>query len=158
MYESSLKGEGLRIGVVVARFNQPITEKLLEGAVGCLMAQGVAEKDLQIAWVPGAFELPIVAQTMIDSGKVDAVVALGCVIRGETTHYDYVCNEAARGIAKVGLETGVPVIFGVITTENVPQAYDRVGGRHGHKGVDAAEAALEMVNLLKQLRPTAVTV
>ncbi len=146
-----LDGSGLKIAVVVSRFNGFITEKLLEGAVGGLIEKGVSERDVKVCWVPGAFELPLIAQKLAESGQYDAVITLGCVIRGETTHYDYVCNESARGIANVSLATGVPVIFGVVTTENVQQAFDRVGGAHGHKGIDAAMAAIEMANLLKQL-------
>jgi 6,7-dimethyl-8-ribityllumazine synthase len=149
--EGSAIGTGLRIAIVVSRFNQFITEQLLSGALGTLKGHGVREEDMTVAWVPGAFELPLVAEKLIHSHQVDAVVALGCVIRGSTTHYDYVCNEAAKGIASVSQRTGVPVIFGVLTTETIEQAIERSGTKSGNKGADAAMAAIETANLLKSL-------
>jgi 6,7-dimethyl-8-ribityllumazine synthase len=149
--EGQLNGQGLRIGICVSKFNGFITESLLKGALGTLKQLGVSDEAITVAWVPGAFELPMVAKKLAESGQVDAVIALGCVIRGATTHYDYVCNETAKGIASVGLQTGVPTIFGVITTENIEQAIERAGTKAGNKGCDAASAAVEMVNLLRSI-------
>lgn len=151
-FEGKLIGTGLKIGVVVSRFNDVITEKLLAGALGTLKSHDVAEQDVTVAWVPGAFELPLVATKMALSGQFDAVITLGCVIRGATTHYDYVCNEAAKGIARASEKSGLPVIFGVVTTENLEQAFERAGSKAGNKGCDAALAAIEMSSLLKQMR------
>lgn len=151
-FEGKLIGTGLKIGIVVARFNETITRNLLEGAMGALKAHDVAENDIVTAWVPGAFELPLVASKMAMSGQFDAIVALGCVIRGSTTHYDYVCNEAAKGISQASQKSGLPVIFGVVTTETIEQAIERSGTKAGNKGVDAAMAAIEMANLLKALK------
>lgn len=156
-YEGKLVGTGLKIGVVVSRFNDVITEKLLQGALGALNSHDVAEQDIAVAWVPGAFELPLVATKMALSGQFDAVITLGCVIRGATTHYDYVCNEAAKGIAKAAEKSGIPVIFGVVTTETIEQAIERAGCKAGNKGVDAAMAAIETANLLKRLKAENVT-
>jgi 6,7-dimethyl-8-ribityllumazine synthase len=150
--EGNLVGTGLRVGIVVSRFNDFITEKLLAGAEGALKSHGVSENDITVAWVPGAFELPLVATKMAMSGQFDAVVTLGCVIRGATTHYDYVCNEAAKGIAKASEKSGLPVIFGVLTTETIEQAIERAGTKAGNKGIDAAMAAIETANLLKQMK------
>jgi 6,7-dimethyl-8-ribityllumazine synthase len=147
--EGSLEGSGLRIGVAVARFNDLITKALLEGALSSLRRFGVREEDITIAWTPGAFELPLLASRFAQSGQVDAIISLGCVIRGATSHYDYVCGQAAAGLSKVGLDSGLPVIFGVLTTETLEQALDRAGGKVGNKGADAAAAAVEMANLLK---------
>jgi len=144
-------GVGKRIGVVVARFNEMITSKLAEGAKAGLAAHGVAEDAVDIAWVPGAFEIPLVAQRMAASGRYDAIVCLGAVIRGDTTHFELVANEAARGIADVARETGVPVIFEVLATDTLAQAESRAGGAHGNKGWEAAESALEMAWLLDRL-------
>ncbi len=152
VYEGKLIGTGLKIGVVVSRFNDVITEKLLQGALGALASHDVAEADIAVAWVPGAFELPLVATKMALSGQFDAVITLGCVIRGATTHYDYVCNEAAKGVAKAAEKSGIPVIFGVVTTETIEQAIERSGCKAGNKGVDAALAAIETANLLKRLK------
>lgn len=152
VFEGKLIGTGLKVGIVVSRFNDVITEKLLSGAIGALTAHDVADADITVAWVPGAFELPLVASKLALSGQFDAVITLGCVIRGATTHYDYVCNEAAKGIASAAQKSGIPVIFGVITTENIEQAVERAGCKAGNKGVDAAMAALETVNLLKRLK------
>ena len=143
--------EGLRVGIVASRFNEIITNKLLGGAVDGLVRHGVEETNITTAWVPGAFEIPITAQKMAVSGKFDAVICVGAVIRGATTHYDYVCNEVSKGIAQVGLQTGVPVLFGIVTTENIEQAISRAGSKSGNKGYDCALSAIEMVNLLEQL-------
>lgn len=143
--------EGMKVGIVAARFNEIIVNKLLGGAVDGLVRHGVAEDNITAAWVPGAFEIPIVAQKMAQSGKYDAVICVGAVIRGDTTHYDYVCNEVSKGVAQVGLNTGVPTLFGVITTENIEQAIARAGSKAGNKGYDCALSAIEMVNLIKMM-------
>lgn len=143
--------EGMKVGIVASRFNEIIVNKLLGGAVDGLVRHGVDEKDITAAWVPGAFEIPIVAQKMAQSGKYDAVICVGAVIRGDTSHYDYVCNEVSKGVAQVGLQTGVPVLFGIVTTENIEQAIARAGSKAGNKGYDCALSAIEMVNLLKQI-------
>ncbi|UXU55868.1 6,7-dimethyl-8-ribityllumazine synthase [Staphylococcus agnetis] len=150
-FEGQLIGEGLKIGIVVSRFNDFITSRLVEGANDALIRHQVNEADVDIAYVPGAFELPIVAKKMAQSGKYDAIITLGCVIRGATTHYDYVCNEAAKGIAKASDDSGIPVIFGVVTTENIEQAIERAGTKAGNKGAEVAVGAIEMANLLKAL-------
>lgn len=152
VFEGKLIGTGLKIGVVVSRFNDVITEKLLQGAIGALTAHDVADADISVAWVPGAFELPLIASKMAMSGQFDAVITLGCVIRGATTHYDYVCNEAAKGIAAASQKSGIPVIFGVVTTETIEQAIERSGCKAGNKGIDAAMAAIETAALLKRLK------
>ncbi|PQV64866.1 6,7-dimethyl-8-ribityllumazine synthase [Abditibacterium utsteinense] len=144
-------GSPQKIGIVVSRFNELITEKLLEGAVSTFKRAGGHEDKLEIARVPGAFELPIVAQKMAQSGQFAAIICLGCVIRGATTHYDYVCNQTASGIMNVGLSTGIPTIFGVVTTENLEQAFERAGSKSGNKGADAMQAALETADLLARL-------
>ena len=146
-----LDGKGLRIGIVVSRFNDFIVERLLAGALDGLVRHGVADKDITIARVPGSLEIPVAAQKMARSKKFDAVLCLGCVIRGETIHYEQVCSEVARGVARSALDSGVPVIFGVLTTENLQQAIERAGAKGGNRGWDAAEAAIEMVSLLKGL-------
>jgi 6,7-dimethyl-8-ribityllumazine synthase len=146
-----LDGKGLRIGIVVSRFNDLVVERLLAGAMDALVRHGVADKDITIARVPGSLEIPVAAQKMARSKRHDAVLCLGCVIRGETSHYDQVCSEVARGVARAGLDSGVPVIFGVLTTENLQQAIERAGAKGGNRGWDAAEAAIEMVSLLKGL-------
>jgi 6,7-dimethyl-8-ribityllumazine synthase len=156
-FEGKLIGTGLKIGIVVSRFNDVITEKLLQGALGALKSHDVAESDIAVAWVPGAFELPLVATKMALSGQFDAVITLGCVIRGATTHYDYVCNEAAKGVAKAAEKSGLPVIFGVLTTETIEQAVERSGCKAGNKGVDAALAAIETANLLASLKAEKVS-
>jgi 6,7-dimethyl-8-ribityllumazine synthase len=150
--EGSLDGAGLRIAVLLSRFNEPIGDRLLEGAVAALGRRGVRARDLLVVKVPGAFELPVVARRLARSGRHDAIVCLGAVVRGETPHFDYVAGEASRGIARVSYETGVPVLFGVLTADCVEQALDRAGGRHGNKGVEAAEGAIEMARLLRALR------
>lgn len=147
--EAQLIGSGLKVGIVVGRFNEFITSKLLGGALDGLKRHGVNENDVDIAWVPGAFELPLIAKKLVNTGKYDAVIGLGTVIRGATSHYDYVCNEAAKGMASVSLETGVPVIFGLLTTENIEQAIERAGTKSGNKGYEAAVSAIEMANLGK---------
>ncbi|WP_297967164.1 6,7-dimethyl-8-ribityllumazine synthase [uncultured Anaerovibrio sp.] len=150
-----LKGKfnasGLRFGIVVARFNEFITSKLLGGALDVLERHDVDEEDITVAWVPGAYELPLVSKKMAETGKYDAIIALGTVIRGSTTHYDYVCNEAAKGIAQASMSTGVPITFSVVTTENIEQAIERAGTKAGNKGADGAMTAIEMANLLKQI-------
>ncbi|MFJ7639905.1 6,7-dimethyl-8-ribityllumazine synthase [Peribacillus sp. NPDC097264] len=147
--EAQLIGSGLKVGIVVGRFNEFITSKLLGGALDGLKRHGVDEDDVDIAWVPGAFELPLIAKKLVNTGKYDAVIGLGTVIRGSTSHYDYVCNEAAKGMASVALDTGVPVIFGLLTTENIEQAIERAGTKSGNKGYEAAVSAIEMANLGK---------
>ena len=141
--------QGMKVAVVASRFNSFIVEKLLEGAVDGLVRHGVEEKNIDAAWVPGAFELPLLAQRMAESGRYDAVICVGAVIRGSTSHYELVVNETAKGIAQVGMKTGVPVLFGVITTENIEQAIERSGSKAGNKGYDCALGAIEMVNLLR---------
>lgn len=147
VFEGHLVSEGLKYGIVVGRFNEFITSKLLGGALDALKRHGVKDEEVSVAWVPGAFEIPFTAQKMAESGKYDAVITLGTVIRGSTSHYDYVCNEVAKGVAAIGLKTGVPTIFGVVTTENIEQAIERAGTKAGNKGWDAAMAAIEMANL-----------
>ena len=149
--EGKVVAQGMKVGIVASRFNSFIVQKLLDGAVDGLVRHGVAEEDITAAWVPGAFEIPIVAKQMAESGKYDAVICLGAVIRGSTSHYELVCSEVAKGVAQVGLQTGVPVLFGVITTENIEQAIERAGSKAGNKGYDCALSAIEMVNLRKQL-------
>jgi 6,7-dimethyl-8-ribityllumazine synthase len=149
--EGSTDGTGLRVCVVVARWNEFVTRKLLEGAVSTLRERGLAEQDVTVAWVPGAFEVPTAAKWAAGSGKFDAVICLGAVIRGETAHFEYVAGGAAEGIAAVSRETGVPVMFGVLTVDSVDQALARAGGKDGHKGSESALAAIEMVNLRRML-------
>ncbi|MEK4386139.1 6,7-dimethyl-8-ribityllumazine synthase [Solibacillus sp. FSL W7-1464] len=149
IFEAQLVGTDLKIGIVVGRFNEFINDKLLSGALDGLKRHGVEEANIDTAWVPGAFEVPFVAKKMAETNNYDAVIGLGTVIRGSTTHYDYVCNEAAKGIAKAGLDTGVPVIFGIVTTENIEQAIERAGTKAGNKGYDSAMSAIEMANLNK---------
>ena len=149
--EGKVVAEGIKIGIVAARFNEFIVSKLVGGAEDALVRQGVNDDDIELAWVPGAYELPIVAKKMAESGKYDAVICLGAVIKGATTHYDLVCAETSKGIATVGLQTGVPTLFGVITTDNIEQAIERAGTKAGNKGYDVACSAIEMVNLLKTI-------
>ncbi|MDY0405179.1 6,7-dimethyl-8-ribityllumazine synthase [Virgibacillus sp. 179-BFC.A HS] len=146
-----LNGEGMKIGIVVARFNEFITSKLLAGAKDSLIRHGVQEDDITATWVPGAFEIPLLAQKMAESGRYDGLIALGCVIRGATSHYDYVCNEASKGIANVSLNSGIPVMFGLLTTETIEQAIERAGTKAGNKGAECAQDVLEMIDLTKQL-------
>ena len=149
--EGKLVAKEVRVGIVAARFNEFITSKLLDGALDGLKRHDVREDDIHVAWVPGAFEIPLIASKMAKSGKYDAVICLGAVIRGATSHYDYVCNEVSKGIAAVSLESGIPVMFGVLTTENIEQAIERAGTKSGNKGYDCAVGAIEMVNLIHQL-------
>ena len=151
MIEGYISGRGLKFGIVAARFNEFIVSKLVGGALDTLHRHETADSDIDVAWVPGAFEIPLAAKKMAESGKYDAVLCLGAVIRGSTTHYDYVCNEVSKGVAQVGLQTGVPTIFGVVTTENIEQAIERAGTKAGNKGADAAMAAMEMASLLGKL-------
>ena len=152
-YEGKLIGEGLRFGVVAARFNEFITSKLLDGTKDALVRHGVREHDVEVAWVPGAFEIPMVAKQMAISHRYSAVICVGAVIRGATPHFDYVAAEVAKGIAHVSLDTGVPIMFGVITADNIEQAIERAGTKVGNKGFDAAVGAIEMVNLLREIPP-----
>ena len=149
--EGKLTAQGLKFGIVVSRFNEFINAKLLGGAMDALIRHGAADDDIEVVWVPGAYEIPLIAQKMANSKKYDAIICLGTVIRGSTTHYDYVCNEVAKGVAHVGLNTGVPTMFGVVTTENIEQAIERAGTKAGNKGFDAAVGAIEMANLLKEI-------
>ena len=150
-FEGKLVSKEIKIGIVAARFNEFITAKLLEGAMDGLLRHNMDEKDIHVAWVPGAFEIPLIASKMAKSRKYDAVICLGAVIRGSTSHYDYVCSEVSKGIASVSLESGVPVMFGVLTTENIEQAIERAGTKAGNKGFDCAVGALEMVNLIREM-------
>ncbi len=150
-YEGNLVSGKIKIGIVAGRFNELITSKLLEGALDGLQRHGVTDDDIEIAWVPGAFEIPLIASKMAKCGKYDAVICLGAVIRGATTHYDYVCSEVSKGIAQVALHTDIPVMFGVLTTENIEQAMERAGSKGGNKGFDCAESAIEMVNLIRAI-------
>lgn len=151
IYEGKLVAEGIKIGIVAGRFNEFITSRLISGAIDGLKRHGVNDSDISLCWVPGSFEIPMVAKKMAESGNFDAVICLGAVIRGATTHYDYVCAEVSKGIANVGLKTGVPIIFGVITTENIEQAIERAGTKSGNKGYDCALSAIEMVNLFREI-------
>lgn len=150
-FEGKLVADGIKIGIVAARFNEFIVSKLVSGARDALLRHDVKEEDIDLAWVPGAFEIPLIAKKMADSGKYDAVICLGAVIRGATSHYDLVCSESAKGIAHASLESGVPVLFGIVTTDNIEQAIERAGTKAGNKGYDSALAAIEMVNLVKQV-------
>ena len=149
--EGNVMGNGIRVGIVAARFNEFIVSKLIGGAEDALVRHGVNTDDVELAWVPGAFEIPVVAQKMAQSGKYDAVLCLGAVIKGSTSHYDYVCAEVSKGIAAVSLNTGMPVLFGVLTTDNIGQGIERAGTKAGNKGYDVACAAIEMVNLMKNM-------
>lgn len=150
-YEGKLVSKGIKVGIVAARFNEFITSKLLGGAVDGLLRHEVKEEDIHVAWVPGAFEIPLIASKMAKSGKYDAVICLGAVIRGSTSHYDYVCSEVSKGIASVSLASDIPVMFGVLTTENIEQAIERAGTKAGNKGYDCALGAIEMVNLIRKI-------
>lgn len=149
--EGSLQGTGKKIGIVLARFNSFIAERLLDGALDTLIRSGVSEDDITVARVPGAYEIPLVSLRMAKSGNYDAVISLGIVIRGSTPHFDFVANEAAKGIAQASMDTGVPILFGVLTTDTIEQAIERAGSKAGNKGSDCAVAAIEMVSLLDQL-------
>jgi len=151
VFEGKLIGSGLKVGIVVSRFNELLSTRLLGGAMDALGRHGVDEASVDVAWVPGAFEIPFIAKKMAASGRYDAVVALGVVIRGATPHFEYVAGEVSKGIAKAALDTGVPVMFGVVTADSIEQAVERAGTKHGNKGWDAASAAIEMANLLKAM-------
>jgi 6,7-dimethyl-8-ribityllumazine synthase len=151
LYEGSLVGKGLKFGVVVSRFNEFITNKLLSGAQDALKRHDVAEEDVDIAWVPGAFEIPVMAKKMAQSNKYNAVVCLGAVVRGSTPHFEYVASEVSKGIAKISLETGLPVTYGVVTADTLEQAIERAGTKAGNRGFDAAVDAIEMANLMKNI-------
>jgi len=148
-FEGMLLGKGLKFGLVISRFNEFITKKLLEGAQDALLRHGVNEADIEVAWAPGSFEIPLVAQKLAQTKRFDAVICLGAVIRGGTPHFEYIATEVTKGIAKVGLDTGLPVIYGVITTDNLEQAIERAGTKEGNAGFKAAVEAIEMANLLK---------
>lgn len=150
-FEGKLVSFDIKIGIVASRFNEFITSKLIGGAMDGLLRHDVAEENIDLAWVPGAFETPLIAQKMAETGKYDAVICLGAVIRGATSHYDLVCNEAAKGIAHVSLESGIPVMFGIVTTDTIEQAIERAGTKAGNKGFDCAVSAIEMVNVIKQI-------
>ena len=150
-FEGKLVSKEIRVGIVAARFNEFITTKLLGGAIDTLVRHDVKEDNIDVAWVPGAFEIPLIASKMANSKKYDAVICLGAVIRGSTTHYDYVCSEVSKGIATVSLNSGIPVLFGVLTTENIEQAIERAGTKAGNKGADCALGAIEMVNLIREI-------
>lgn len=149
--EGQLRADGLKIGIIAARFNEFITSKLLGGAMDAIVRHGGKEEDVTVAWVPGAFEIPLIAQKMADSKKYDGIICLGAVIRGSTSHYDYVCAEVSKGIAHVGLGSGIPVMFGVLTTDTIEQAIERAGTKAGNKGFDVAVGAIEMADLLRKL-------
>jgi len=150
-FEGKLLGEGLRFGLVISRFNEFITKKLLDGAQDALLRHGVREEDIEIAWTPGSFEIPLIAKKLAQTKKYDAVICLATVVRGGTPHFEYIAAEVTKGIAKVGLETGLPVIYGVITADTLEQAIERAGTKMGNKGFDAAMSAIEMANLLKSI-------
>ncbi len=151
LYEGSLVGKGLKFGIVVSRFNEFITNKLLTGAQDALKRHDVADEDVEVAWVPGAFEIPVVARKLAQSKKYDAVICLGAVVRGSTPHFEYVASEVSKGIAKISLETGLPVTYGVVTADTLEQAIERAGTKAGNRGFDAAVDAIEMANLMKNL-------
>ncbi|MBE6844532.1 MAG: 6,7-dimethyl-8-ribityllumazine synthase [Ruminococcus sp.] len=151
VFEGNVVSENIRVGIVAARFNEFIVSKLVGGALDGLKRHGVSEDDVDVAWVPGAFEIPLIAKKMAECGKYDAVICVGAVIRGSTTHYDYVCSEVSKGIASVSLNADIPVMFGVITTENIEQAIERAGSKAGNKGYDCALGAIEMVNLIREI-------
>ena len=150
-FEGKLVSKDIKIGIVASRFNEFITVKLLGGAIDALTRHNVSQEQIEVAWVPGAFEIPLIASKMAKSGKYDAVICLGAVIRGSTTHYDYVCSEVTKGISQVSLGSGIPVMFGVLTTENIEQAIERAGTKAGNKGFDCAVGAIEMVNLIREI-------
>ena len=150
-FEGKLVAQEMRVGIVCARFNEFIVSKLLSGCQDTLLRHGVRDEDMDVAWVPGAFEIPLIASKMAKSGRYDAVIALGAVIRGSTSHYDYVCSEVSKGVATVALQSDIPVLFGVLTTDTIEQAVERAGTKAGNKGSDCAESAIEMVNLLRAL-------
>ena len=149
--EGKRVSQGMQIGIVASRFNEFITSKLLSGALDTLKRHEVQEEEIHIAWVPGAFEIPLAASKLAQTGKYDAIICLGAVIRGDTSHYDYVCNEVSKGIAQISLSTHIPVLFGVLTTDTIQQAIERAGTKAGNKGSECAESAIEMVNLLREI-------
>ena len=151
VYEGTVVAQGIKIGIVAARFNEFIVSKLLSGCEDALLRHGVQGDDISLAWVPGAFEIPLIASKMAQSGNYDAVIALGAVIRGSTSHYDYVCSEVSKGVANAALSTGVPILFGVLTTDTIEQAIERAGTKAGNKGAECAQGAIEMVNLIRSL-------
>ncbi len=151
VFEGKLVSDGIKVGIVAARFNEFIVSKLLAGALDALKRHGVKEQNIDIAWVPGAFEIPLIASKMAKSAKYDGIICLGAVIRGSTSHYDYVCSEVSKGIANVSLKADIPVMFGVITTENIEQAIERAGTKAGNKGFESAVAFIEMANLIKEI-------
>ena len=151
VYEGNLSGKGRKFGIVVSRFNEFVSARLLEGAMDCLRRHGTKDDDIAIAWVPGAFDVPAVAKRMAGSGKFDAVLCLGAVIRGATPHFDYVAAEAAKGIAHTAMETGVPTVFGIVTAESLEQAIERAGSKAGNRGWDAARSAMELADLFDQI-------
>ncbi|MBC3804895.1 6,7-dimethyl-8-ribityllumazine synthase [Acetobacterium fimetarium] len=151
IYEGKVVAKGIKVGIVAARFNEFIVSKLVAGAVDGLKRHDVKEEDIEVAWVPGCFEIPLIASKMAKMGKYDAVICLGTVIRGSTSHYDYVCSEVSKGVAHVSLQSEIPVIFGVLTTENIEQAIERAGTKAGNKGYDAALSTIEMVNLINEM-------
>ena len=152
VYEGKLVSEGVKVGIVVARFNEFITSKLLGGAIDGLKRENVKEEDIEVAWVPGAFEIPLIAKKMAESKKYDAVICLGAVIRGATSHYDYVCSEVSKGVAQVSMSSEIPVMFGVLTTDTIEQAVERAGTKAGNKGFECAQGAIEMVNLIREMK------
>jgi 6,7-dimethyl-8-ribityllumazine synthase len=152
VYEGKLVSEDVKVGIVVARFNEFITSKLLGGAIDGLKRENVKEEDIDVAWVPGAFEIPLIAKKMAESKKYDAVICLGAVIRGATSHYDYVCSEVSKGVAQVSMSAGIPVMFGVLTTDTIEQAVERAGTKAGNKGFECAQGAIEMVNLIREMK------
>ena len=149
--EGNLVSKGIKVGIVASRFNEFITSKLLGGAMDALVRHDVSEDDITVAWVPGAFEIPLIASRMAASGKYEAIICLGAVIRGSTDHYEYVCSEVSKGIASVSLSSGIPVMFGVLTTDTIEQAIERAGTKAGNKGYDCAVSAIEMVNLIREI-------
>ncbi len=149
--EGKLVGENIKVAIVAARFNEFIVSKLISGALDGLKRRGVKDEDIELAWVPGAFEIPLIAKKLADSGKYDAVICLGAVIRGATPHFDYVASEVSKGVAQTALESGVPVMFGVLTTDSIEQAIERAGTKAGNKGAECAEGAIEMINLIRQI-------
>ena len=151
LYEGKVVSEDIKIGIVAARFNEIIVSKLVSGAQDALERHGVADEDIALAWVPGAFEIPLAAKRMAESGKYDAVITLGAVIRGATSHYDFVCSEVSKGVANVALGANIPVMFGVLTTDTIEQAIERAGTKAGNKGAECAQGAIEMVNLLREM-------
>ncbi|NEX00597.1 MULTISPECIES: 6,7-dimethyl-8-ribityllumazine synthase [Pseudobutyrivibrio] len=152
VYEGKLVSEGVKVGIVVARFNEFITSKLLGGAIDGLKRENVKEDDIDVAWVPGAFEIPLIAKKMAESKKYDAVICLGAVIRGATSHYDYVCAEVSKGVAQVSMNADIPVMFGILTTDTIEQAVERAGTKAGNKGFECAQGAIEMVNLIREMK------